>query len=137
LPRIEAEDYEELPTASVFRALIEIDEEGGGVDFTTLGAKTEGDPLAADLVPLLLMSEPQRDEGEAVDDTLASAESCLNTLKLMTVDRRINELGLELSNAERAGDAERRDKLALEYLEWSRRKKQLLEASVKTAAANI
>ncbi|HEX8888571.1 MAG TPA: DNA primase [Pyrinomonadaceae bacterium] len=128
LPRMERVDYEELPTASIFRALIELDEEDAPVDFTTLGAKTESDPLAADLVPLFLMSEPQRDEGEAVDDTLASAESCLSTLKLMTVDRRISEIMIELANAERAGDAERRDKLALEHLEWARRKKQMSEA---------
>ena len=136
LPRLEQVDYEELPTGSIFRALIELDEEGAPVDFTTLGAKTEADPLAADLVPLFLMSEPQRDEGEAVDDTLASAESCLSTLKLMTVDRRINEITVELANAERAGDNERRDKLALEHLEWARRKQQLLQASVQTSAAN-
>lgn len=137
LPRVERDDYEELPTASIFRALIELEREGVPVDFTNLGAKTEEDPLAADLVPLLLMSEPQRDEGEAVDDTLASAESCLSTLKLMAVDRRINEITVELANAERTGDAERRDRLALEHLELSRRKKQLLQASVQTSAANI
>jgi DNA primase len=131
LPRMEAADYEDLPTASIFRALIEIEKEGGAVDFTTLGAKTEGDPLAADLVPLLLMSESQRAEGEAVDDTLANAESCFDALRLMMVDRRINELSIEMAAAERTGDAERRDRLALEHLEWARRKRQMVE--VKSA----
>jgi DNA primase len=123
LPRMEAADYEDLPTASVFRALIELDEEGVAVDFASLNAKTENDPLAADLVPLLLMSEPERAEGEAVDDTLANAESCLNALRLMMVDRRISELSIEIAAAERTGDAERRDRLALEHLEWARRRK--------------
>jgi DNA primase len=123
LPRLEAADYEELPTAAIFRALVEIQEEGGTVDFSTLGAKTEGDPLAADLVPLLLMSESDRAEGEAVDDMLANAESCLNALRLMMVDRRISELSTEIAAAERVGDAERRDRLALEHLEWARRRK--------------
>jgi DNA primase len=123
LPRMEAADYEELPTASIFRALIEIEREGGAVDFASLGAKTEDDPLAADLVPLILMSEPQRAEGEAVDDTLANAESCLNALRLMMVDRRISELSIEIAAAERVGDTERRDQLALEHLEWARRRK--------------
>ncbi|HKR01729.1 MAG TPA: toprim domain-containing protein, partial [Pyrinomonadaceae bacterium] len=125
LPHMEAPDYEDLPTAPIFRALIELEKEGAPVDFGTLGAKTADDPLAADLVPLLLMSEPQRAEGEAVDDLLASAESCLNALRLMMIDRRINELGIEITAAERSGDAERRDKLALEHLEWSRRKRQM------------
>ncbi|HEV7374361.1 MAG TPA: DNA primase [Pyrinomonadaceae bacterium] len=125
LPRMEARDYEELPTASIFRALIEIEAEGASVDFTTLGAKIEDDPLAADFVPLLLMGESQRAEGEAVDDTLATAESCLNALHLMMVDRRINELSVEISTAERMGDTERRDRLALEHLEWARRRNAL------------
>jgi DNA primase len=125
LPRMEARDYEELPTASIFRALIEIEEEGAAVDFTTLGAKIEDDPLAADFVPLLLMGESQRAEGEAVDDTLATAESCLDALHLMMVDRRINELSVEISTAERMGDTERRDRLALEHLEWARRRNKL------------
>jgi DNA primase len=125
LPRIEARDYEELPTASIFRALIELEQEGADVDFTSLTAKTEDDPLAADFVPLLLMGESQRAEGEAVDDTLATAESCLNALHLMMVDRRINELSVEISTAERMGDTERRDRLALEHLEWARRRNKL------------
>ncbi len=127
LPRMEAADYEDLPTAAIFRALKELDAEGATVDFTTLAAKTGDDPLAADFVPLLLMSEPQRDEGEAVDDTLANSESCLHALRLMMIDRRINELGIEIATAERLGDDERRDKLALEQLEWARRKRQMIE----------
>jgi hypothetical protein len=123
LPRMEAADYEELPTASIFRALVEIEREGGTVDFASLTAKTEDDPLAADLVPLLLMSESQRAEGEAIDDTLANAESCLNALRVMVVDRRINELSIEIAAAERRGDTVRRDQLALEHLEWARRRK--------------
>jgi hypothetical protein len=137
LPRLEAADYEELPTASIFRALIEIEEEDGEVDFATLSAKTEDDPLAADLVPLFLMSEPQREEGEAVDDTLASAESCLGTLRLMTIDRRINELSVEIANAERAGDLERRDKLVLEQLECARRRSSALLPRTEASSRNF
>ncbi len=127
--RLEEADYEDLPTASVFRALVEIEREGGTVDFATLSAKTEGDAVAADLVPLLLMSEATRAEGEAVDDTLAVAESCLSTLRLMAVDRRIGELSAEIAAAERAGDADRRDRLSLEHLELARRRKELLPRS--------
>jgi hypothetical protein len=113
--------------------LKELEAEGASVDFATLTAKTENDPLAADFVPLLLMSEPQRDEGEAVDDTLVNAESCLEALRLMMVDRRINELGIEIASAERLGDDERRNKLALEQLEWARRKRQMIEAEAGAA----
>ena len=132
LPRMEAADYEHLSTAGIFRALMELDQAGESVDFTTLSAKTADDPLAADLVPLLLMSEPQRAEGEAVDDTLTIAESCLNALRLMMVDRRINELGTEIAAAERDGDVERRNQLTLQQLDWARRRSVLFPRTEAT-----
>jgi DNA primase len=126
LPRIAPDDYEDLPSAGVFRALAEIEAAGAEVDFTTLGERTEGDAVASDLVPLLLMSEPARDEGEATDDVLAEAESCLLTLRLMRVERRLKDLAIEITVAERAGDNERRDALVMENLAWTRRRSALL-----------
>ncbi len=121
LPRLEEADYEGLPTAAVFRALVELEASGAPVDFDTLGAKTADDPLAADLVPLLLMSEPQREEDEALDDLLASAESCLTTLRLIALDRKILELGAEMVAADRTGDTERHQRLSLEKVELTKR----------------
>jgi DNA primase len=127
LPRIAPEDYEDLPTASVFRALTEIEAAGEEVNFDTLGGRTEGDAVASDLVPLLLMSEPEaRAEGEVADEALAEAESCLLTLRLMRVERRLKDLAIEINAAERAGDNERRDALVMENLNWTRRRSALL-----------
>jgi DNA primase len=127
LPRIEPDDYEDLPTAGVFRALAELEAAGAEVSFDTLGGRTEGDAVAADLVPLLLMSEPQeRAAGEAADEAVAEAESCLLTLRLMRVERRLKDLAVEITAAERAGDTERRDALVMENLNWTRRRSALL-----------
>jgi DNA primase len=127
LPRIEPDDYEDLPTAGVFRALAEIEAAGAEVSFDTLGQRTEGDAVAADLVPLLLMSEPvERAQGEAADEVVAEAESCLLTLRLMRVERRLKDLAIEITAAERAGDNERRDALVMENLNWTRRRSALL-----------
>ncbi|HVF48980.1 MAG TPA: DNA primase [Pyrinomonadaceae bacterium] len=120
LPLLEEADYEDLPTERLFRALKEVEAEGAEVTFETLAARTEGDVTATDLVPLLLMSEPQRAEGEATDDVMAQAESCLVSLRLMKVDRRLKELSVEIASAERSGDEARRNELILENLEWSR-----------------
>ncbi|HEU4596292.1 MAG TPA: DNA primase [Pyrinomonadaceae bacterium] len=120
LPQLEEADYETLPTASIFRALAELDRRGADVDFASLGALTAEDPLASDLVPMLLMSERERAEGEATDAFLAEAESCALALRMMRVDRRIRELASEIASADRAGDAELRDRLILEDLEWKR-----------------
>ena len=128
LPRIASDDYEDLPTAGVFRALAEIEAAGEEVGFDTLGRRTEGDIVASDLVPLLLMSEPaeERGAGEAADDVVAEAESCLLTLRLMRVERRLKDLALEINVAERAGDDERRDALVMENLAWTKRRSALL-----------
>jgi DNA primase len=126
LPHIEASDFQDLPTAAVFRALLELTSEGAEIDFAGLSAKTEGDELAADLVPLLLMSEPQRAHDEAMDDVMAIAEGCLAALRLMKIDRRIGELHVELAAAEREGDGDRRDRLATEHVECARLRNTLL-----------
>ena len=126
LPRIEESDIADLPTAAVFRALKELDAQGRPVDFSTLGALTEGDPLASDIVPLVLMHEPERAEGEATDQFVAEAESCLTTLRLMSYDRRIKELAAEIARADRAGDEALRDRLVMESLELNRRRTALM-----------
>ncbi len=125
LARLEEADYDELPTAAVFRALKSIDHEGAEVTFETLVERMTDDMLAADLVPLLLMSEPQRAEGEAIDDVMTEAESCILTLRLMKVDRRLKELASNISAAERTGETRRRDELIMENLEWTRLRSSL------------
>jgi hypothetical protein len=87
-------------------------------------------------VPLLLMGEPLRAEGEAVDDTLAVAESCFLTLRGMMIGRRMNDLRMEAAEAEAAGDTERHTRLTLEYLEWSKKERALVQAT-NSARAGI
>ncbi|HYY98611.1 MAG TPA: DNA primase, partial [Pyrinomonadaceae bacterium] len=62
LPEVDEGDYADLPTGAIFRALKELDAQGRPVDFSTLGPLTEDDPVASDLVPLVLMHEPERAE---------------------------------------------------------------------------
>lgn len=128
LPRMEEADYEALPSANVFRALVELEAQGAQLNSSTLMAHVEDDPVAADLVPLLLMSEPQRDEGEAVDDTLSKAEDYLNALQVENLHRRQKELFLEISRADRDGDFERLQQLEIIRQELTR-KLRPLEAS--------
>ena len=126
LPHVEEGDYEELPSAAVFRALKELHARGSSVDFSTLGEMTADDAVAADLVPLVLMHEQERAEGEATDQFLAEAESCLLTLRVMQLDRRIKELAAEIAEADRAGDEARRDRLVMEDFDLKRRRTALL-----------
>ncbi len=125
LPRLEPADFEVLPTAIIFRALIESESQETEFDASTLLTGAESDPAAAGLVPMLIMSEPQRDNGEAVDNVLAKAESCLRALQRTAADRRISELGMAMAAAERAGDIEERNRLSMEHVEWTRKRNSL------------
>ncbi len=118
IPRLEAQDYENLTTATIFRAVTELTNEGATVDADALAARLEHDSWAQELLPALAHNDKPRAEGEALDEFLAEAENCLITLRLMMTERRLQDIAAQLANAERAGDATRRDHLALEHLQW-------------------
>ena len=126
LPLLEPADYEELATATIFHAIAGLVAEGRPVDAIGLLAETEGDVVSEDVVPVLLISDSLREEGEALDDSMAVAKSCLNALRLLSLDRKLTRISSDLAAAERAGNAERSDKLALDYLELTKRKGDLL-----------
>jgi DNA primase len=125
LPKLEAGDYEDLPTALIFRALLEAEREGTAIDFEFLSAKTEGDPISERL-PHLLMTELGNHGDDEIEARELAAERCLNALRLMNVDRRISDLRSEMAAAERNGETDRCDKLAIEQIELTRRREALL-----------
>jgi DNA primase len=128
LPHLEPGDYEALATASLYAALVELEARGETIEFAALSELVGDDPVAADLLPPLLMSEPERAEGEAADVFIAEAESCLTTLRRMYVERRIKEMAVEISAAERAGDEARRNELVMQNIELMRLRAALLPA---------
>jgi DNA primase len=126
LPQLDADVYVGLPTAPLFTALKELNEAGAEVEFDALNARAGDDEELHKLLALVWWSESQRAEGEALDEVLGAAESCLTTLRLMRVERRLRELSAEIVAAERAGEAARRDELIMENLEWTRQRNALL-----------
>ena len=125
LPRLEVEDYDDLPTAAIFRALIESERTGGVLDFDFLSRCTEGDPIA-DFLPALLMSAPEDAEGDQKETRESTAQKCIDALRLMQVDRRISDLMAQMAAAERNGANALLDKLSTERLELARRRSTLL-----------
>ncbi len=122
LPRLEATDYEDLATTPIFRALVKLDGEGCEINFDSMSQETAGDTVAAELLPRLIMNETT----ESFDESMTTADSCLDALRLMKIDRRIDELSSEVAEAERAGEAERRDRLALELLQLAKQRSDFL-----------
>jgi hypothetical protein len=107
-------DYEELITAPIFTALVEIEAQGGEPDLDSLLEKTEGDIEMQQLLPMLLMGGV-RPEDEKDADTRLSFQKCMDALRLVNIDRRIRELSAEIAIAEREGNDARRVELITEY----------------------
>ncbi len=121
MPILRPEDYEDLPTAPIFRALLELENEGTEVNFESLSRKTEADDLTSKLLPMLLMNESLHASNEHY-----SPEECVQTFRLMKLNHRIEEIRIELATAERAGDSERVSTLSSEQIELARRRAALL-----------
>ncbi|MGH9880024.1 MAG: toprim domain-containing protein, partial [Pyrinomonadaceae bacterium] len=126
LPKVSEEEYDGLPTASLFKLLIETEKEGTGLEFDVLSQKLEGDALATELLPMLLMSEVLVKEKDGFQERLLTAERCVDALRLMKVDRQISELSTKIASAERNGDEELQNRLALEHLKLARLRGALL-----------
>lgn len=118
--RLSREDYESLPTAGIFEALIGVEKSGGVVDYDSIAKLIEADPVALRLLPSLFMSELSSGEGTHADDG-HTAESCLAELKLRSLSNRYSEISTQMTEADRAGDTETRDRLILEQMELAKR----------------
>jgi DNA primase len=125
LPQLEPADYEELPTASIFRALIESEKEGAGLDFDLLTRKTEGDALAVEFLPMLLIADVTT-AGDDFSDPFVGAQRLIGSLRLMNIDRRLDELKAAIASAQTAGEIEERDRLVLEQLALASQRRALL-----------
>jgi hypothetical protein len=126
LPILEESDYESLATAAIFRAVYAIDERGEELDLGALMDATADDEIAADLVPVLMMGEPKRGDGEVLDGVFHDAENCILSLRSMAIQHRIQEVSQEMLAAEQSGDASLVNSLVAEHLDLSKMKQVLL-----------
>jgi hypothetical protein len=125
LPQLEETDYETLSTVSVFRAVLELHKTGAEITLESLLSLVESDETASDFVPVLMMSEPPREQGEVIDEVLQAAESCVFTLRSMAISNRILDISQELIAAEQSGNTELLNHLVLEQIELARLKRDL------------
>ena len=122
LPRLEPTDYEALATSAIFRAIADLGKEDREISFDSLSEATADNSMAAEFLPRLLMSEP----AESFDESLADANSCLDALRLLKLDREIDELSAQIADADRAGENDERDRLAMKKLELSKQRSTFL-----------
>lgn len=115
IPQLNPGDYEGLPTAAIFRAVIDLQNEGVEPDLDTLTEKIEPESPTLQLLPMLLIGGVSGAELEKDFDPRMAAERCLDALRLVNINRRIRELMSEIAAAERAGDEARVVELSSEY----------------------
>lgn len=136
LPQLAESDYEGLPTAAIFRAIIEIQREGAEPDLDTLTSLIgETETFALQLLPMLLIGESP-DVGQKGYDPRVVAEKCLDALRLVNINRHMRELGVEIAAAERAGDDKRLLELTSEYGNLDRLRKSFEPQSQIAQAEN-
>ncbi len=123
LPALEETDYESLATSEVYRAMIALKELGSEITGENLLELVADDAAASDFVPVLLMSEPARENDEAIDEVLTEAENCVATLRSMAIASRILDISQELVFAEQTGDYELRNALVNEQISLARMKR--------------
>jgi DNA primase len=112
LQMLQAEDYEDLATAPIFRALLEMERENIAIDFDSLTQRTADDAVSSALLPRLLMSESLHASNEHY-----APEECIYTFRLMKVQQRIDDTRAELAAAEREGDTEKVSRLSTDQTE--------------------
>src|SRR6185436_13864876 len=120
LPMLKEEDYEDLVTAPIFKALYEFEREGTDVDFDKLSHKTEGDELMETMIPLILMNSSLHGSNEHY-----VAEECVSTFRLMKIEHRIGELKRDIATAEREQDSEKLSRLSAEQIQLTAQAKQI------------
>ncbi|HEY0765058.1 MAG TPA: DNA primase [Pyrinomonadaceae bacterium] len=122
LSMLHEEDYEDLATAPLFKALFELEREGAEIDFDNLNGKIEGDEFAATMIPMVLMNSSLHGSNEHY-----VAQECVSTFRLMKVEQRIEELRRELVVAEREQDFDRLSKLSAEQIQLSAQRQAMLQ----------
>jgi len=122
LPRLEEDDYRDLVTAPIFRALIELHDQNAEIDSASLTEAVVDNATASELLARLLTLK----RWDFEEDALAAAERCVHDLRRLELDRCIDELNAEMAQADRSGENEKRDRLAMEVLELTKKRNALL-----------
>jgi hypothetical protein len=129
LPMLKEEDYKDLASAPLFKALFELEREGADIDFENLSRKTEGDPFSEELIPMVLMNSSLHGSNEHY-----VADQCVWTFRLMKVEQRIEELRRELVIAEREQDSEKVSRLSAEQIQLSSLRQAMLQPQAEAAS---
>jgi DNA primase len=123
LSLLQPSDYEDLATATLFKALIDITHLGLEFNFENLVSRVDGDRVASELIPRLLINDSlkwdERNFRAASQDQ--PPEKSVYTFRLMKLDQQIQDIKTALARAERDGDSEKVSLLCFKQIELEKK----------------
>jgi len=130
------EDYEDLATAGIFRALIESNERKEALDFETLQIRTEGDDLPAGFLASLFMADAGRWDSREMHaaNQRVSAQECVSGFRMMKIKDQIDQLRTALAEAEQEGDSEKVADLISQQLALTRQQNSMMHIESSSAS---
>jgi DNA primase len=126
LSMLQPEDYEDLATAPVLRALLKLESENQTVTFDSLNEKLDGDPQVSALLPLLMMNESLHASHGSF-----TPEECVFTFRLMKLQNRIDQLRDDTRAADREGNGESALRFSAEQTRLEKQKSALLSEAAE------
>jgi DNA primase len=124
ISNLKEEDYAELATGAIFAAIIELDRQGLELDFHNLSENVEGDAERV-LLPGLLMSDLAWAGNNDFDTLFKKATDALTSLRIKQLEKRINAIQIEITQAYNEGEFEKWRGLMVKKSELSKRKMSL------------
>ena len=126
-PNLKEEDYGELATAAIFSAIITLHDEEAEIDFSTLTDRMEGEQ-ERELISALIISDLAWAIENDFDTLFKKATEALSSLRRRKLERRLDQIQMELGQAEREQDNDRVLRLYQEKTEVQKRKIALSSA---------
>jgi DNA primase len=120
-PNLTEADYGDLATASIFSAIVTLHDEEAEIDFSALSERFEGEQ-ERELISALLISDLAWAIENDFDTLFKKATEALSSLRRRKLERRLDQIQIELGQAEREQDTERVLRLYLEKTEVQKRK---------------
>lgn len=126
-PNLKEEDYADLATASLFTTIITLHDEEADIDFSTITERVEGEQ-DRDLISALLISDLAWAIENDFDTLFKKATEALSSLRRRKLERRLDQIQIELGQAEREQDTALVLQLYQEKTEVQKRKIALSSA---------
>ena len=115
------EDFSELATGAIFAAIKALELRGDEPDFNHLNEQLENE-ADREMLPSLLMSDLAWAGSDDFDTLIKKATEALSSLRKKRFEKRLDEIQIEIGQAELESNWEKVDRLSYEKMELKRRK---------------